>query len=145
MFQFVLHIYLDQFPLVQTRICNTNFHQRPNLQTTMHCKIQKKIRWANISVHFYNRNSMQEFKSNMNCTKYGVKFFCLNLYKQPWNDDSVIMVQLNKYETAPNSNQISQNLTSDCLLISLFLPVLHGVIVKLFCTSKQKLEPPHVY
>ena len=28
-----------------------------------------------------------------------------------------IEVQLNKYETAPNFNQISQNLTSDCLLI----------------------------
>ena len=26
-------------------------------------------------------------------------------------------IQLDKYETAPNFNQISQNLTSDCLLI----------------------------
>ena len=28
-----------------------------------------------------------------------------------------IEVQLNRYETAPNFNQISQKLTSDCLLI----------------------------
>ena len=31
--------------------------------------------------------------------------------------------QLNKYETAPNFIQLSQNLTSDCLLISVLLPV----------------------
>ena len=30
---------------------------------------------------------------------------------------SKVLVQLNKYETAPNFNHISQNLTSDCLLI----------------------------
>ena len=29
----------------------------------------------------------------------------------------IILLQLNKYETAPNFNHISQNLTSDCLLI----------------------------
>ena len=34
-----------------------------------------------------------------------------------------LAVQLNKYETAPNFIQLSQNLTSDCLLISVFLPV----------------------
>ena len=32
-------------------------------------------------------------------------------------------VQLNEYETAPNFIQLSQNLTRDCLLISVFLPV----------------------
>ena len=35
-----------------------------------------------------------------------------------------IFLQLNKYETAPNFIQLSQNLTSNCLLISVFLPVL---------------------
>ena len=30
---------------------------------------------------------------------------------------------LNKYETAPNLNQLSQNLTSECWLISVYLPV----------------------
>ena len=34
------------------------------------------------------------------------------------------MIQLNKYETAPNFIQLSQNLTLDCLLISVDLPVL---------------------
>ena len=29
----------------------------------------------------------------------------------------IILLQLNKYETAPNFIQLSQNLTSDCLLI----------------------------
>ena len=32
-------------------------------------------------------------------------------------------VQLNEYETAPNFIELSQKLTSDCLLISVFLPV----------------------
>ena len=36
-------------------------------------------------------------------------------------------VQLNKYETAPNFIQLSQNLTSDC-----FYQFLHDVITKLF-------------
>ena len=33
------------------------------------------------------------------------------------------LLQLNEYETAPYFIQLSQNLTSNCLLISLFLPV----------------------
>ena len=33
------------------------------------------------------------------------------------------LIQLNKYETAPNFIQLSQNLTLDCLLISVFFPV----------------------
>ena len=32
-------------------------------------------------------------------------------------------LQLNKYETAPNFIQLIQNLTWDCLLISVYLPV----------------------
>ena len=32
------------------------------------------------------------------------------------------LIQLNKYETAPYSIQFSQNLTCDCLLISVFCP-----------------------
>ena len=31
-------------------------------------------------------------------------------------------LQLNKYETAPNFIQFSQNLTCDCLFISVFFP-----------------------
>ena len=50
-------------------------------------------------------------------------------------------VQLNKYETAPNFIQFSQNLTSDCLLIQLNFPVftqfLHDLIIKLFCFDLQ--------
>ena len=37
------------------------------------------------------------------------------------------MYSLMKYETAPYSIQLSQNLTSDCLLISVFLPVFTSV------------------
>ena len=49
-----------------------------------------------------------------------------NNYKIDWNKElkvilgfcaEVIFVQLNKYETAPNCIQLSQNLTLDCLLI----------------------------
>ena len=48
------------------------------------------------------------------------------------------MVQLDKYEAALDSIQLSQNLTSDCLLISGVLPVfLHDVIIKLFCFDLQ--------
>ena len=32
-------------------------------------------------------------------------------------------IQLNEYETAPCFIQLSQNLTSDCLMISVFLPI----------------------
>ena len=35
----------------------------------------------------------------------------------------LIMIQLNDYETVPYFHQLSQNLTSDCLLILVFLPV----------------------
>ena len=35
-----------------------------------------------------------------------------------------LLIQLNKYETAPNIIQLNQNLTSYFLKISLFLPVL---------------------
>ena len=33
-------------------------------------------------------------------------------------------IQLNKYETAPNFILLNQNLTWDCLLLSVFLPIL---------------------
>ena len=50
-------------------------------------------------------------------------------------------LQLNKYETALNFVQLSQNLTLDCLLIQLNFPVLHqilhNVIIKMFYRSKQ--------
>ena len=49
------------------------------------------------------------------------------------------VVQFNKYETAPNFIQLSQNLTSDCLLISVFLPVFawcdHKIV--LFWSAEQ--------
>ena len=40
-------------------------------------------------------------------------------------------VQLNEYETAPYFIQLSQNLTSDCLLISVYLPVFTGKYTKI--------------
>ena len=50
-------------------------------------------------------------------------------------------LQLNEYETAPYFIQFSQNLTCDCLLISMFSPNLPELIIKLFWklfwTSKQ--------
>ena len=60
---------------------------------------------------------------------WGVNYFIFdNIW--PWLDPLLLgsyftyLVQLNKYETAPNFIQWNQNLTSDCLLIYLFLPVL---------------------
>jgi hypothetical protein len=41
-------------------------------------------------------------------------------------DNKVEILQLNKYETAPYFLQLSQNLTSDYLLISVFLLVSTG-------------------
>ena len=41
-------------------------------------------------------------------------------------------LQLNEYETAPYFIQFSQNLTCDCLLISVFSPNLPELIIKLF-------------
>ena len=48
------------------------------------------------------------------------------------------LLQLNEYETAPNFIQLSQNLTSDCLLNFVFLPVFTSFcMIKLFFRSKQ--------
>ena len=48
-------------------------------------------------------------------------------------------IQLNEYETAPYFIQLSQNLTLDCLLISVFLPVFawcdHKIV--LFWSAEQ--------
>ena len=46
------------------------------------------------------------------------------------------LLQLNEYDTAPNFSQLSQNLPSDCLLISfvLFLPVFacdHKIVLQI--------------
>ena len=52
-----------------------------------------------------------------------------------WRAYSLHVVQLDKYETAPNLIQLSQNLTSNCLLISVFLPVFawcdHNIVVQI--------------
>ena len=52
------------------------------------------------------------------------------------------VLQLNKYETAPNFIQLGQNLKSDCLLISVFLPVFawcdHKIV--LFWSAEQYYE-----
>ena len=47
----------------------------------------------------------------------------------------ISIIQLNKYETAPYFLQLSQNLTSDCLLISVFLPSDHKIV--LFWSAEQ--------
>ena len=55
------------------------------------------------------------------------QFWCLNFRSTIISSHFLIVtlyVHLNKYETAPNFIQLSQNLTSDCLLISMFLPIL---------------------
>jgi hypothetical protein len=51
-------------------------------------------------------------------------------------------IQLNEYEKVTYFLKLSQNLTSDCLLISVYyLPAftsfLHDVIIKLFCFDLQ--------
>ena len=43
------------------------------------------------------------------------------------DEKDCLKVQLNEYETAPYFIQLSQNLTSDCLLISVFLPVFTSI------------------
>ena len=58
------------------------------------------------------------------------KFFLLNISKQVGREGLELnfcwSLQLDKYETAPNFIQLSQNLTSDCLLIFVYLPVFTG-------------------
>ena len=46
-----------------------------------------------------------------------LKLFHTTLFLHSIEDQNKKTVQLNKYETAPNLIQLSQNLTSDCLLI----------------------------
>ena len=50
-------------------------------------------------------------------------------------------LQINKNETAPHFIQLSQNLTSDCLLTSVYLLVFTSfciiLIIKLFCFDLQ--------
>ena len=68
-----------------------------------------------------------------------------DIYQTVWDGHFrpvfLLQVQLNKYETAPNFIQVSQNLTLDCLLILLNFPVftklLHDLIIKLFCFDLQ--------
>ena len=53
-------------------------------------------------------------------------------------------LQLNKYEKAPKIFQLSQNLTSDCLLIFIcFYQFLHNVIIGLFCLICWKILWSH--
>ena len=78
-------------------------------------------------------------QAKIHCAKVGrVKVICPKHYI---NRYAYALVQLNKYETALNFIQISQNLTLDCLLINLnfliFTQFLHDLIIKLFCRSKQ--------
>ena len=55
-------------------------------------------------------------------------------------------LQLNEYETVPNFIQLSQNLSSDCLLISVFLPFFLPVFawcdhkIVLFWSAEQFCE-----
>jgi len=58
------------------------------------------------------------------------------MFKEP------TLVQFDKYETAPNFIQLNQNLTYLVLFVDLaefarFYQLLHDVIIKLFCRSKQ--------
>ena len=46
-------------------------------------------------------------------------------------------IQLNEYETAPYFIQFSQNLTCECLLISVFCPNLPELNLKFFCSDVQ--------
>ena len=58
-----------------------------------------------------------------------------------------IVVQLNEYETAPYFIQLSQNLTSDCLLflfIYLFLPVFAFCAHKIVLQIKTKQFDYHI-
>ena len=50
-----------------------------------------------------------------------------------------LSVQLNDYEAARNFIQLSQNLTSDCLLISVFLPVFYQFL------DDVRMELSHIY
>ena len=53
-------------------------------------------------------------------------------------------VQLNEYETAPYSIQLSQKLTSDCLLISVFLSVFAWFAHKIVLQIKLKQFYEHI-
>ena len=57
-------------------------------------------------------------KRNKNESCFSQIFLCLSSWKKKsyWSKPGILL-QLNKYETAPNFIQLNQNLTSDCLLI----------------------------
>ena len=54
------------------------------------------------------------------------------------------MIQLNEYETAPYHIQLSQNLTSHCLLISVFLPVFAWCAHRMVLLIKTKQFYEHI-
>ena len=54
------------------------------------------------------------------------------------------LVQLNEYETGPYFIQLSQNLTSDCLLISVYLPVFTRCNHKTVLQIKTKQFHDHI-
>ena len=53
--------------------------------------------------------------------RIGIRTSLRQAYAQVFAQKNVFL-QLNKYETAPKNFLLNQNLTCDCLLISLFLP-----------------------
>ena len=59
-----------------------------------------------------------------------------------WNAPRYVNLQVNEYETAPYFIQLNQNLTSDCMLISVFLPVFawcdHKIVQQI--NSKQAYD-----
>ena len=80
------------------------------------------------SMHVYVYQQYNETKAYMNSHYKSIQYMKNTQNKGKIYGDSKIhgmyLVQLNQYETAPYFNQFSQNLTCDCLLISVFCPKL---------------------
>ena len=72
--------------------------------------------WFNLIMHYSYHSKAIFLLTIKNEWGWTIKYLISGDYK-------VVCVQLNKYETAPNFIQLSRNVTWNCLLVSVYLPV----------------------
>ena len=100
------------------------------------CKLSKRISmyvWRNPILNFFRPPPLFAYCQYWKWIKIALFWpFIYEINQSLKKKKLVSQIQLNKYETAPNHIQLSQNLTSNCLLISVFLPVFTSFCIFLY-------------
>ena len=101
--------------------CLTYYHfKRGRPKTQIHSKLCQKIGYEKTSLHISQFCLMLSFNKS-------VKILWIKIN----------IIQLNEKQTAPYFFLLSQNITSDCLLISVFTPVFHWIYQKVSSSAIQ--------